>query len=275
MKDLNLSIYNGVEASVNSYLFTDNDSAVLVDCLRNSEEAKRLASFVRDTGKNLTHILITHGHADHYIGASVLQKEFPNAKIVVTRQEVKDDIISFSNFMEGVGWLENESAMKPKTPGNPDGFDYESNIEVLGAREIRLANGATLELNSNYDSAECEHLTTIYSKDLNAFFSGDFCYNGVHPWLAIDKKHMVNWKEQLDRFSSELTTANLKVYPGHGKPSGVSLFAEVKKYIENFENAIANSTTRAEAMKKMKTLYPEFEQADFLLVHSVNAAIEQ
>ena len=275
MKDLNLSIYNGVEASVNSYLFTDSDSAILVDCLRNSEEAKKLASFVKNTGKNLTHILITHGHADHYIGAGVLRKEFPSTKIVVTRKEVKNDIINFSNFMEGIGWLDNEPAMKPKTTENPDGFDYENNIEVLYAEELSFANGAKIELNSDYNSAECEHLTTIYSKDLNAFFSGDFCYNGVHLWLAIDKKNIVNWKEQLDKFSSELTSLNPKVYPGHGKPSDISLFAEVKKYIEDFENTIANSTSRAEAMEKMKALYPRFEQADFLLWNSVNAAIKE
>ncbi len=275
MNEISLSIYNGVEASVNAYLFTDKDSAILVDCLRNSAEAEKLAAFVKETGKNLTHILITHGHADHYVGARVLRKEFPNSKMVVTKQEVKKDIIDFSNFMDGVGWLDNEPGMKPKRKENPDGFDYESNIEVLGTQELSLANGATLDLNSDYSGAECDHLTTIYSKDLNAFFSGDFCYNGVHLWLAIDKKNIANWKAQLDKFSLELNSLNPKIYPGHGKPTDVSVFAEVKKYIENFETTIAGSTTRAEAIEKMKALYPEHREADFLLLNSVNAAIEE
>ncbi len=275
MNDLNLSIYNGVEASVNSYLFSDSDSAILVDCLRSSTEAGKLAEFVRSAGRKLTHILITHGHADHYIGAGVLRTEFPDARMVVTRQEIKDDIIKFSKFMEGIGWLDSEPAMKPATEENPEGFDYENNIAVLDSREMPLKGGATLELNSDFDSAECDHLTTIYSKDLNAFFSGDFCYNGVHPWLAIDRKSMANWKDQLDKFSSQLNSANPTVYPGHGRPSDIFLFGEVKKYIEDFEDTIGSSKTRGEAMDKMKAIYPEFKQADFLLLNSVNAAIEE
>ena len=64
--EINLNIYHGVEANVNSYLFTDSNSAILVDALRNSEEAKKLANFVKEKSNKLTHILITHGHADHY-----------------------------------------------------------------------------------------------------------------------------------------------------------------------------------------------------------------
>ena len=103
---ININPYHGVEANVNSYLFTDNNSAVLVDCLRNSKEANKLAEFVKSKNKNLARILVTHGHADHYIGLNVLRKEFPSAEVVVARQEIKDDIIAFLKFMEGVGWLD-------------------------------------------------------------------------------------------------------------------------------------------------------------------------
>lgn len=268
-KEIFIHPYHGVEANVNSYLFTDSNSAILVDGLRNSEEAKKLASFVKEKSNNLTHILVTHGHADHYIGLSVLRKEFPDTKIVVTKQEVKDDIINFSKFMEPIGWLDNEPAMKLKSDANPDGFDYENNIEVLNEKQLQLANGAILELNSDYNNAECEHLTTIYSEDLKAFFTGDFCYNEVHLWLAIDRQSMVNWKNQLDAFKNQYSSINPKLYPGHGNPTDISLFTNVKKYIENFEQTIDSATSDAEAMNKMKSLYPTYKEADFLLLNSV------
>jgi len=273
--NINLSIYNGIEATVNAYYFSDNESSILVDCLRNSEEAKSLADFIKSKNKPLTHILITHGHPDHYIGMNVMKNEFPNAKIVVTKPEIKADIIGFSTWMLGVGWLENEPTMKPKSTENPNGFDYENNIGILNAKEISLAEGAKLELNSDYQGAECEHLTTIYSKDLNAFFTGDFCYNKVHIWLAVDKKNITYWKTQLDSFVTELTELNPTIYPGHGKETDISLFSEVKQYILDFEETIANSTSRAEAMTKMKALYPEHQQADFLLLNSINASIAE
>ena len=45
-KNIQLDVYTGVEASVNAYLFSDNQSMILVDCLRNSKEANNLANFI-------------------------------------------------------------------------------------------------------------------------------------------------------------------------------------------------------------------------------------
>ncbi len=270
-----LDVYNGVEASVNAYLFSDNQSIILVDCLRNSLEAKSLADVIKKHNKPLTDILITHGHPDHYLGLNVMKYEFPDARVLVTKQEIKDDIISFSTWMESVGWLQHEPAMKPKSVENANGFDYENNITVLNAKTLRLAEGATLQLNSDYSPAECDHLTTIYSTDLNAFLTGDFCYNGVHMWLALDRKNIANWKMQLDKFKEDFAARNPAIYPGHGKPADISLFDEVKKYIEDFEETIVKSKTRAEAMNTMTTLYPGHQQADFLLFNSVNALISE
>jgi glyoxylase-like metal-dependent hydrolase (beta-lactamase superfamily II) len=269
-KNIQLDVYHGIEASVNAYIFSDSQSIILVDCLRNSKEAKNLADVIKNQKKPLTHILITHGHPDHYLGLNVIKQEFPNARIVVTKQEIKNDIINFSKWMESVGWLETEPEMKPKTSGN-NGFDYEKNIEVLKANTLALDEGAVLQLNSDYAPSECAHLTTIYNKELNAFFPNDFCYNGVHPWLAVDKKDIAYWKTQLEQFKKELTASNPTIYPGHGKPSSIALFEEMKKYIEDFEETVSTSGTRIEAMKKMQELYPNHQQADFLLFHSINA----
>jgi glyoxylase-like metal-dependent hydrolase (beta-lactamase superfamily II) len=272
---IQLEVYHGKEATVNAYIFFDNQSMILVDCLRNSEEAKTLADLIKRHNQPLTHILITHGHPDHYLGLKAMKQEFPSARIVVTTQEIKNDIITFSAWMESVGWLETEPAMKPKTVHNENGFDYVNNIEVLNSKTLTLAEGAVLELNSDYLSAESEHLTTIYSKDLNAFFTNDFCYNGVHMWLAVDKKNIENWKRQLEQFTTNFANQKPKIYPGHGQEADISLFSQVKKYIEDFEDTIAKSSTRAEAMETMTSLYPDHKQADFLLLNSINASIAE
>lgn len=273
--NIDLQVYHGIEATVNAYLFSDNESMILVDCFRNSEEAKQLAEKLKTKSKPLTHLLITHGHPDHYTGMKVIKTEFPDVNIVVASTEIKKDIASFSAWMETVGWLEKEPALKPKSVTNPDGFDYENNISVLPTAVLQLAGGAILELKSDYSAAECDHLTTIYSKDLNAFFANDFIYHGVHPWLAIDKKNIAYWKAQLDIFRSLFAGKKPAVYPGHGQPATVDVFDSMKKYIEDFEATVASSRTRNEALEKMKNLYPEHTQADFLLLYSVNAFIPE
>ena len=273
MANIQLQVYHGVEATVNAYIFQDDKSIILVDSLRNSEEAALLAQQVKQIGKPLTHLLLTHGHPDHYTGMYVIKNEFPDVKIVVTTQQIKDDIINFSTWMESVGWLDKEVNLKPLTAANPAGFDYQNNIQVLNSNELALAEGAVLNLNSDYPATECEHLTTIYSKDLNAFFTNDFIYNGVHPWLAIDQQNINNWKSQLQQFSKDLADSKPAIYPGHGKPADVNVFTTMLKYITDFEQTVATATNREEAMQKMQQLYPEYTQADFLLVYSVNAFV--
>jgi glyoxylase-like metal-dependent hydrolase (beta-lactamase superfamily II) len=272
--NINLQVYHGVEATVNAYIFSDDKSIILVDCLRNSEEAAKLAAQIKEMGKPLTHLFITHGHPDHYTGMNVIKAEFPDVMIVVNTPEIKEDIINFSTWMESVGWLEKEPALKPKTDANPDGFDYYGNISILKRGQLILAEGAIIEPFSNYKPAECEHLTTLYSKDLNAFFSNDFVYNDVHPWLAIDKQNIENWKEQLEEFTHVLDQT-VTVYPGHGKPADITVFEKQLKYITDFEATVASAKSREEAMQKMQELYPDYTQADFLLVYSVNAFVAE
>ena len=273
--DIQLEVYHGVEASVNAYVFYDDQTAILVDCLRNSAEAVLLAQKIKGIGKPLTHILITHGHPDHYLGLNVMTQAFPEAKVVVTRQEIKDDIIGFSGWMDTVGWLDSEPSMKVRTAENSEGFDYAGVIGVLNSGELALAGGAALELNSDYSSAECEHLTTIYSKDLNAFFPGDFVYHGVHAWLAVPEESRAYWKSQLEQFKSNYADSNAAIYPGHGKPTDVSVFDTEIQYIQDFENTVKASKTRTEAMEKMIGLYPEYQQADFLLLNSINLTMAE
>lgn len=264
-----------MEATVNAYMFSDDKSIILVDSLRNSGEATQLADMIKQEGKPLTHLLITHGHPDHYTGMNVIRNQFPDVQIVVTTEAIKNDIAGFSAWMESVGWLEKEPALKPKTATNPNGFDYEANIKVLNANTLVLQQGAILELNSDYAATECEHLTTIYSKDLNAFFANDFIYNGVHPWLAIDRQNITNWKNQLLAFNNTYKHSDITVYPGHGKPADASVFEAMLKYINDFEQTVALATSRERAMQKMQELYPNHTQADFLLMYSVNAFVAE
>ena len=270
--NLTVDVFKGKEASVNSYVFSNGKSVVVMDVLRNTEEAKALAEFIRSKSLPLTHILITHGHPDHYIGMDALKKAFPQAQIVVSNQETKQDIIGFSTWMESIGWLDGEPNLKPKTDNNPDGFDYENRINVLESNIFTLDGGGTLEIRNDYKGAEAEHLTTVFSKELNALFTSDFCYTGVHLWLGqgVDASHIANWKAQLNSFKQQHTDTQLTVYPGHGNSSDIALFDTVLNYIEDFEQTIESSKTKQEAMNKMKTLYPAWEQSDFLLQHSVD-----
>lgn len=270
--NLQVEIYKGGVATVNSYIFSNGKSVMVMDVQRATTEAKKLAEVIKSKKLPLTHILISHGHPDHYIGMDWLRKEFPKVKIVVASKDIKQDIKGFSTWMESVGWLDAEPALKPKTEKNPDGFDYDNNIHVLSESTFTLDGGGTLELSTNYSPSESEHITTAYSKDMNAFFTSDFGYNGVHLWMGtgVTDQHIDNWRAQLETFKSQYADLDPIVYPGHGDPTDTKLFDAIIRYIDDFKRITSAASSKEEAEKKMRELYPNYKEADFLLKYSVD-----
>ena len=167
---IEVDVYKGDVATVNSYIFSNGESLIVMDVQRATSEAKKLAEIIKAKNLPLTHILISHGHPDHYIGMDWLLKEFPNAKVVVANEDIKQDIIGFSTWMESIGWLDAEPTLKPKSEHNPNGFDYENNITVLDGDLLEFNEGGALRLETHYKPAESDHATTVYVKDINGFF---------------------------------------------------------------------------------------------------------
>lgn len=271
-----VDIFEGKTATVNSYIFSNSQSLVVMDVQRSTAEAKKLAQVIKSKKLPLSHILISHGHPDHYIGMNLLLKEFPSAIIVVANQEIKKDIIGFSTWMESVGWLDAEPLLKPKSKKNPNGFDYLNNINVLTKNRLTMNGGGELKLHTNYSPAEAEHVTTVFVDDLNALFTSDLGYNKVHLWMGqgVTQKHVANWREQLNTIKSYYSRLNPKIYPGHGKPADIKLFTAMVKYIDDFNHITSTAKSKSEAMNKMKELYPEYQEADFLLKYSIDNHIK-
>ncbi len=274
---IEVDVYKGGVATVNSYIFSNGKSLIVMDVQRATSEAKKLAEFIEQKGLPLTHILVSHGHPDHYTGMDWLLKEFPGAKVVVANEDIKQDIIGFSTWMESVGWLDTEPTLKPKSEENPDGFDYEENITVLKGNTLEFNEGGSLQLSTQYKPAECEHLTTVYVPGLNALFSSDFCYSKVHLWMGagVTNAHIQNWREQLDAFNVEFADRNPTIYPGHGESSDLGLLDELIRYIDDFERVTASASSKQEAMTEMQGLYPDYAEADFLLKYSIDFHVKK
>jgi len=272
---LEVEVYKGDFATVNSFIFSNGRSIVVMDVQRKTYEAKKLAEIVKSKGLPLTHILITHGHTDHFTGMDWFHKEFPDAEIVVANEEIKRDIKNYAIYMDSGGETGAEPALepalRPKSPENPAGFDYENNIHVLPGRTLQLIGGGTLELDTAYLPSEAPHMTTVYSKDLNALFLSDFGYNKVHLWMGDDitRQRIANWKKDLQHLESRYARRHPIIYPGHGDPTNMSIFGTLIRYIDDFTRVTSQAHSREEAMSTMTALYPDYKQADFFLKYSI------
>jgi glyoxylase-like metal-dependent hydrolase (beta-lactamase superfamily II) len=272
---LQVEVYKGGFASVNSFIFSNGQSLIVMDVQRKTYEAKKLADIIKAKKLPLTHILISHGHTDHFTGMDWFHKTFPDAKIVVANESIKRDIKSYAIYMSQGGETGAEPALEPallpKSTENPQGFDYENWIHVLPSATLTLDGGGALELSTDYRPAEAGHTTTVYSRALNALFLADLGYNKVHLWLGddIDDARIASWRAELVRIKSLYASRNPTVYPGHGDPTDMGLFDHMIRYIDDFVHITAAAKSRDEAMRKMQALYPDYQQADFFLKYSV------
>lgn len=269
---LQVEVFEGEFPTVNSFIFSDGRTLVVMDVQRTSEAAKALAEIVKAKDLPLTQIFITHGHTDHFMGLDVFHKTFPDAEIVVHTKEIKQDIKNYATWMNDGGWLDDEPALKPKSNANPNGFDYDANIRVLPGNTLTLEGGGNLELTSDYKPNEGEHITTVYSKDLNALFLSDLGYNKVHLWMGagVTKQHIANWREELAGLEKQYAKIKPAIYPGHGIVTDMTLFGSMIRYIDDFNRVISKAKSKEEAKNKMIGLYPDYEQAEFLLLWSVD-----
>lgn len=86
---LNLKTFNpGAEAifPVTSTLVYGDRDAVLVDAQFQKKYAKQVVEMVKQSGKNLKYVFISHNDPDYYFGLDEIKKAFPQAQVIATAQ---------------------------------------------------------------------------------------------------------------------------------------------------------------------------------------------
>ena len=168
-------------------------------------------------------------------------------------------------------WVKDEPLMRPKSQANPDGFDYEQELEVLKGDTLSLPGGAKLQVVRITTPTEAPHETLLYSTSLNALFASDLVYNGVHLWLGreVTEQAIQSWKSELQGLSAKYSRPGLKVYAGHGEQADTKVFETDINYLNEILRTVRASTSETAAKASMRKKYSSWESADFILEHSL------
>jgi glyoxylase-like metal-dependent hydrolase (beta-lactamase superfamily II) len=236
-------------ATTSTLICGDRD-AILVDALLTTNEGERLAAWVRKTGKRPQAIFVTHGHADHFFGARPVLDAFPGGQLIACDQQVVEESRGQISPRAMASWNSRFAGQLPQSPpvpalSNPPEFYLDGHPVLF--RTIGGADGALA--------------TIVHVPDLQTICSGDIAYNNIHMWL---------WNSTPDSRKAWLgsleVVAALKpstIITGHKDPdapddNAIRVLDQSRRYIEDFDQALAMSSTPVEVINAVLAKYPAY-----------------
>lgn len=181
------------------------DGVVVIDALGAPVLAERLLKLIRSvTPKPVTHVLLTHYHADHIYGLQVFKAL--GAEIIAERSALE--------------YIQSETASKRLADSRitlAPWIDEDTRIVPAdrwldGATTLTLA-GTTFRIDLAGPAHTLEDLT-IYVPDERVLFCGDLIFSGRLPFVGkADSSHWISALDHLLQYDTR------QVVPGHGPAS--------------------------------------------------------
>ena len=231
-----------------STLISDDDGALLVDCLITEQEGRELAAWVKSHDRELRYVYITHPHADHFLGLPEILAEFPEASPVALAESIPamEEQISPGYMQVWGGFFPGQLTGKPVAPAPLAG----TSIPVGGSAATVIPVGTT----------DTGHSSLVHVPGLSLVVSGDVVYNQTHMWLmGSTPDSRASWVRALDAVAAlEADT----VIAGNRNPQAADddarrQIAECRRYIADFEAALERSSAPAGLIDRMTAAYPD------------------
>jgi glyoxylase-like metal-dependent hydrolase (beta-lactamase superfamily II) len=228
-----------------STLIYGERDAVLVDTFLTVEASQALADWVAASGKNLTTIYVTHGHADHFFGIGLLQQRFPQARAVA-----RPDIIE--QMRRELDPAHFKSYWAPRFPGQlPQQISLPESLE---GNSFDLEGHELVPVDTGYTDTALS--TALHVPSINLVVAGDVAYNGVHPFMAEgNPQSWLQWIAALDKLETLKPRA---VVTGHKRPElddHPRIIDETRNYFHDFMRLNQETTTARELFDRMMALH--------------------
>src|ERR1700716_1873845 len=234
---------------ISSTLISGERDAVLVDTPITVEQARALVEWVAASRRNLTTIYATHGHGDHFFGASTVLERFPTARFVarpevikVMRQQASPESLDTFWNPRFPGQISSQLAIAEELTGNV--------INLEGRDLVSVALGF----------ADTANTTCLHVPSIGLIVAGDAAYNAVHPHLSEspDQQKRQEWIAALDKMESLKPRAVIAGHKRVGNDDSPRIIGETRKYIRDFERLAMQTTTARELYDEMLKLYPDW-----------------
>src|SRR5262245_27833899 len=235
--------------ATNSTLIAGDGEAMLVDALLTTNEGERLAAWIQDSGKQLQTIFLTHGHADHFFGAGPIMAVFPAARLVASEQQVIDEARQHTTpevLTSWNSWFAGQFPDHQVVPSLAPSKEYDLEGHTIYFQTIGGADGALA--------------TIVHVPELAVVCSGDIVYNNIHMWLwKSTPESRAAWLASLDAVAALEPATIITGHKDPGAPDddAARVLDQSRRYIDDFESALAKRSTAPELIDAMVAKYPD------------------
>jgi glyoxylase-like metal-dependent hydrolase (beta-lactamase superfamily II) len=245
---LNFETARGTFSPTTSTLVVGSTEAVLIDAQHIRSDVAALGDLIEQTGKRLTTIYVTHGHADHWYGVGDLVARFPAARAVAIPGVV--DYIKESAEETAQQWsaLFGERVADPTVI--PDVLDG-SDIELDGA-ELRIIE---------VGQGDIAPSTVVHVPAIDAVVTGDVVYNQIHAMLGLSGPD--EWERWIQSVDTIEKLSPKMVVAGHKRPESsdaevTRMLDQTRSYISDFADGARTAGSAEELIERMTSKYPDF-----------------
>jgi glyoxylase-like metal-dependent hydrolase (beta-lactamase superfamily II) len=230
-------------------LLQSGRQGVLIDALMTTTEGAALARWIEGEGvRDLAAIYVTHGHADHFYGATTVLEHYPDARLVALR-----DIADAAREQTSPGYLKVWGSFFPgqitQEPAVPDPVHGEE-----------LSVGGHLVAAVDVGSSDVPSSSVVHIPELATVVSGDVAYNDMHMWLAgSTTATRVAWLAALDRIEALGPTTIITGHKDPGAPDDDArrVLDQSREYLSHFDQAATAAGSPADIIAAMLSRYPD------------------
>lgn len=244
--NLKIEVYNASENSfgVASVIVSGKTDAVLIDAQFTLADAEKVAQEIKNSGKKLTTIYVSHTDPDFYFGLEVFKKYFPEVTAYASPATVES--------------IKATAQKKLDIWGGRLGKAITSNVvlpQVLKGNSIEL-EGQQLEI---VGLEEFPSKTFVWIPSIKAVIGGINVFGTTfNLWMADAQttETRKNWISVLDKIEALHPTIVIPAHANSNSPFDISAVTHTKSYIQFYEEALKTNKTSEDLIKAIKAKYP-------------------
>ena len=228
-----------------STLIYGGADAVLTDPGMTTDQARVLGDWVDRKGRNVSDIFVTHGHGDHWFGASLLAERF-NARVVATegtiakmRKQVERRSLLWDRLYTDI------------PPSPVTAVTVPSNRLTLEGHDLVIID---------VGHTDTDHTSVLHIPDLGLVVAGDVIYNGVHMYLgeSVLVGGFGPWRDAIEKVEA---LGPSHVVAGHQNKQldddAQRTIAETRQYLDDADELLRTENTAVDFFNAKIDRYPD------------------